>query len=137
VSVSLPRGRVLGQPKIGLPGAQVGTSILQARGSAETRARSAREADAERARREFPRTIARRAFDGGLVSELIWRKVAAWWKDSKEEHPHSSLGYRTPKEFGAVMRAVGALRFTGSCVLSRTPGAGECRTILCAKAGAG
>ncbi len=32
---------------------------------------SARQADAERARREFPRTVARRVFDRELVSELV------------------------------------------------------------------
>jgi putative transposase len=29
------------------------------------------------------------------------RKIAAWRKDYNEERPHSSLGYRTPKEFAA------------------------------------
>jgi len=27
------------------------------------------------------------------------RKIAAWRKEYNEERPHSSLGYRTPKEF--------------------------------------
>ena len=29
------------------------------------------------------------------------RKIAAWRKGYNEERPHSSLGYRTPKEFAA------------------------------------
>jgi putative transposase len=34
------------------------------------------------------------------------RKIAAWHKEYNEERPHSSLGYRTPKEFAAA-QAVG------------------------------
>jgi putative transposase len=34
-----------------------------------------------------------------------WRKIAAWGKDYNEERPHSSLGYRTPKEFAAAEAA--------------------------------
>jgi hypothetical protein len=30
------------------------------------------------------------------------RKIAAWQKEYNEERPHSSLGYRTPKEFAAA-----------------------------------
>ena len=30
------------------------------------------------------------------------RKIAAWRKEYNEERPHSSLGYRTPKEFAAA-----------------------------------
>ena len=37
------------------------------------------------------------------------RKIAAWRKDYNEERPHSSLGYRTPKEFAAA-QAVGFYR---------------------------
>jgi putative transposase len=33
------------------------------------------------------------------------RKIAAWRTDYNEERPHSSLGYRTPKEFAAVQAA--------------------------------
>ena len=29
------------------------------------------------------------------------RKIAAWRKEYNEERTHSSLGYRTPKEFAA------------------------------------
>jgi putative transposase len=37
------------------------------------------------------------------------RKIAAWHKEYNEERPHSSLGYRTPKEFAAqVARFYGA-----------------------------
>jgi len=30
------------------------------------------------------------------------RKIAAWRKEYNEERPHSSLGYKTPKEFAAA-----------------------------------
>jgi putative transposase len=33
------------------------------------------------------------------------RKIAAWHKDYNEERPHSSLGYRTPREFAAAQAA--------------------------------
>jgi putative transposase len=33
------------------------------------------------------------------------RKIAAWRKECNEERPHSSLGYRTPKEFAAAQAA--------------------------------
>lgn len=33
------------------------------------------------------------------------RKIAAWRKEYNEERPHSSLGYRTPAEFAATLRA--------------------------------
>jgi putative transposase len=33
------------------------------------------------------------------------RKIAAWRKEYNEERPHSSLGYRTPKEFATEMGA--------------------------------
>src|SRR5437016_3769175 len=36
------------------------------------------------------------------------RKIAAWQKEYNEERPHSSLGYRTPKEFATAMRAAEA-----------------------------
>ncbi len=34
------------------------------------------------------------------------RKIAAWKIEYNEERPHSSLGYRTPKEFAAAQAAV-------------------------------
>ncbi len=34
-----------------------------------------------------------------------WRKIAAWKIEYNEERPHSSLGYRTPKEFAAAQAA--------------------------------
>ena len=36
------------------------------------------------------------------------RKIAAWQKEYNEERPHSSLGYRTPKEFATSLRAAEA-----------------------------
>ena len=33
------------------------------------------------------------------------RKIAAWRTDYNQERPHSSLGYRTPKEFAAAQAA--------------------------------
>jgi putative transposase len=33
------------------------------------------------------------------------RKIAAWRTEYNEERPHSSLGYRTPKEFAAQARS--------------------------------
>jgi putative transposase len=33
------------------------------------------------------------------------RKIAAWRIDYNEQHPHSSLGYKTPKEFAAAQAA--------------------------------
>jgi putative transposase len=33
------------------------------------------------------------------------RKIAAWRKEYNEERPHSSLGYKTPKEFAALQAA--------------------------------
>jgi len=33
------------------------------------------------------------------------RKIAAWRKEYNEELPHSSLGYKTPKEFAAAEAA--------------------------------
>jgi putative transposase len=33
------------------------------------------------------------------------RKIAAWQKEYNEERPHSSLGYRTPKEFAAQAKS--------------------------------
>ncbi|HXE89540.1 MAG TPA: integrase core domain-containing protein, partial [Terriglobales bacterium] len=31
------------------------------------------------------------------------RKIAAWRKEYNEQRPHSSLGYRTPREFATWM----------------------------------
>jgi putative transposase len=53
------------------------------------------------------------SFNGKLREECLrvsWfqnlfdarRKIAAWRKEYNEERPHSSLGYRTPKEFAAL-----------------------------------
>lgn len=36
------------------------------------------------------------------------RKITAWRKEYNEERPHSSLGYRTPKEFASEMGAASA-----------------------------
>jgi len=56
------------------------------------------------------------SFNGRLREEclnLSWfqnlfdarRKIAAWRKEYNEERPHSSLGYKTPKEFAAAQAA--------------------------------
>jgi putative transposase len=42
------------------------------------------------------------------------RKIAAWRIEYNEERPHSSLGYRTPKEFATLLRAAEA----GSALLA-------------------
>lgn len=53
------------------------------------------------------------SFNGKLREECLrvsWfqnlfdarRKIAAWQKEYNEDRPHSSLGYRTPKEFAAL-----------------------------------
>jgi putative transposase len=65
------------------------------------------------------------SFDGRLREECLVascfqnlfdarRKIAAWRVESNEERPHSSLGYRTPKEFARAMRAAEA----GSALLA-------------------
>jgi putative transposase len=33
------------------------------------------------------------------------RKIAAWWVEFNEQRPHSSLGYKTPKEFAQLQAA--------------------------------
>jgi putative transposase len=67
-------------------------------------AHSAGQADAERAGGEFSRTAAGRVFDVSWFQNLFdaRRKIAAWRKEYNEERPHSSLGYKTPKEFAAA-----------------------------------
>jgi putative transposase len=45
------------------------------------------------------------------------RKVAAWRREYNEERPHSSLGYRTPKEFATSMKAAEV----GSALLAAPP----------------
>ena len=42
------------------------------------------------------------------------RKISAWRIEYNEERPHSSLGYRTPKEFATLLRAAEA----GSALLA-------------------
>ncbi len=44
------------------------------------------------------------------------RKIAAWRKEYNEERPHSSLGYRTPKEFATEMGAA-----SSGCALLAPP----------------
>jgi Integrase core domain len=50
------------------------------------------------------------------------RKIAAWRTESNEERPHSSLGYRTPKEFAGA-------RAAGSYTAER--GAGDSNAVPC------
>jgi hypothetical protein len=63
-----------------------------------------------------PTQNARGSFHGRLRDECLtvsWfqnlfdarRKIAAWRIEYNEERPHSSLGYRTPKEFAAAHAA--------------------------------
>jgi len=56
------------------------------------------------------------------------RKVAAWRREYNEERPHSSLGYRTPKEFATSMKAAEA----GSALLAAPPSAAnpEAETVV-------
>jgi putative transposase len=42
------------------------------------------------------------------------QKITSWRIEYNEERPHSSLGYRTPKEFATAMRAAGV----GSALLA-------------------
>jgi putative transposase len=52
------------------------------------------------------------------------RKIAAWRIDYNERRPHSSLGYRTPKEFATSMRATEV----GSALLAAPPSAANPET---------
>jgi putative transposase len=52
------------------------------------------------------------------------RKIAAWRIDYNERRPHSSLGYRTPKEFATSMRAAEV----GSALLAAPPSAANPET---------
>jgi len=56
------------------------------------------------------------------------RKVAAWRREYNEERPHSSLGYRTPKEFATSMKAAEV----GSALLAAPPSAAnpEAETVV-------
>ena len=56
------------------------------------------------------------------------RKVAAWCREYNEERPHSSLGYRTPKEFATSMKAAEI----GSALLAAPPSAAnpEAETVV-------
>jgi putative transposase len=56
------------------------------------------------------------------------RKIAVWKKEYNQERPHSSLGYLTPKEFAASMRA----DESGSALLASPPSSAnpEAQTIL-------
>src|SRR5579864_9121436 len=75
------------------------------------------------------------SFNGKLREEclnLSWfqnlfdarRKIAAWRKEYNEERPHSSLGYRTPKEFAAAQAAAEV----GSALLAAPPSAANPET---------
>lgn len=52
------------------------------------------------------------------------RKIAAWRIEYNERRPHSSLGYRTPKEFATSMRAAEI----GSALLAAPPSAANPET---------
>ncbi len=51
-------------------------------------------------------------------------KIAAWRKEFNEERPHSSLGYRTPKEFATSLGAAEV----GSALLAAPPSAANPET---------
>lgn len=72
------------------------------------------------------------SFNGKLREECLrvnWfqnlfdarRKISAWRKEYNEERPHSSLGYRTPKEFAAQLETKS---FSGDGVGQGTSNAG-------------
>ena len=74
------------------------------------------------------------SFNGKLREECLrvsWfqnlfdarRKIAAWRKEYNEERPHSSLGYRTPKEFAEMSRGkdAGCARLENACGVSHFP----------------
>ena len=50
-------------------------------------------------------------------------KIAAWKREYNEERPHSSLGYRTPKEFAAWMGAASDGKKLPSSAAEPEPGA--------------
>jgi putative transposase len=74
------------------------------------------------------------SFNGKLREECLrvsWfqnlfearRKIAAWRKEYNEERPHSSLGYRTPKEFAEMSRGkdAGCARLENAWGVSHFP----------------
>src|SRR5512146_1581966 len=74
------------------------------------------------------------SFNGKLREECLrvsWfqnlfdarRKIAAWRKEYNQERPHSSLGYRTPKEFAEMSRGkdAGCARLENACGVSHFP----------------
>jgi putative transposase len=74
------------------------------------------------------------SFNGKLREECLrvsWfqnlfdarRKIAAWRKQYNEERPHSSLGYRTPKEFAELSHGkdAGCARLENACGVSHFP----------------
>jgi putative transposase len=71
---------------------------------------SARKTDAESACRELSWTLAEECLAVSWFQNLFdaRRKIAAWQKEYNEERPHSSLGYRTPKEFATSLTAAEA-----------------------------
>jgi len=50
------------------------------------------------------------------------RKIAAWRKTYNEERPHSSLGYRTPREFAATMAGASYGKDGSSAALGNASG---------------
>lgn len=54
------------------------------------------------------------------------RKIAAWQKEYNEERPHSSLGYRTPKEFATSLRSADP----GSALLAVPASAANPETVV-------
>jgi putative transposase len=73
-------------------------------------------ADAESASRKLSRRLREECLALSWFQNLFdaRRKISAWRIEYNEERPHSSLGYRTPKEFATLLKAAEA----GSALLA-------------------
>ena len=79
--------------------------VRRAKGPADPH--SARTAHAERPRGEFQRQIAGQCLNANWFRNLLdaRARMTAWRDEYNGERPHSSLGYRTPNEFAAILRS--------------------------------
>ena len=68
----------------------------------------ARSSHAERPCREFPRRLREECLRASWFSNLFdaRSKITDWRKEYNELRPHSSLDYRTPKEFAETLKKV-------------------------------